>query len=194
MIRLILGSQSPRRKEILEYFSLPFEQASPKFDERSVYFEGDPIAYVLNLSKGKAESLHQHFPKAAILTADTVVYFEGKVYNKPENEEEAFRYLSELAGRWHSVFTGMTLQYDEQIYPYYEETRVAFNPMTAKEIRLYHSKIHWADKAAGYAIQMGGGLIVRKIDGCYYNVMGLPINGVHILLKKIGIELWQYVK
>ncbi len=191
---LILGSQSPRRKEILSFFSLPFQQASSSFDEDLVPFEGDPQAYAQAIAKGKSDDLLRRFPDALILTADTVVYREGKVYNKPKDEEEAFRYLKELVGTWHSVFTAVRLRLNEEEHAITEETRVQFNALSPALIRHYHSRIHWADKAGGYAIQMAGGLIVKKIDGCYYNVMGLPINAVRTLLGKFGIELWAYVK
>lgn len=193
-MHLILGSQSPRRKEILSYFSILFEQKPPPFDENSVLFEGDPIGYVSTLSEQKALSLGGIYPKSAILTADTIVYYQGKIYPKPANAEDAFQVLSELVGNWHSVFTGVSLLYQSNLQTTWEETRVLFNPLSPEEIRHYHSKIHWADKAGGYAIQMAGGLIVRRIEGCYYNVMGLPINSVRQLLKNIGIELWDYVR
>ena len=83
---------------------------------------------------------------------------------------------------------------DDQIWSAFEETRVLFNPMTPEEIRHYHKKLHWSDKAGGYAIQMAGGLAVKKIDGCYYNVMGLPINSVRQLLLQVKIDLWDYLK
>lgn len=192
--RIILGSQSPRRKEILSYFSLPFEQATPPFNEESVPFAGDPAAYVCDISLGKAESLQKQFPEAIIVTADTTVYREGKIYGKPVDEHQAFEFLSELVGQWHSVFTGVTVKTKHDTYSAAEETRVLFNPLTPEQIRHYHKKLHWSDKAGGYAIQMAGGLIVRKIDGCYYNVMGLPINTLKDLLNNIGIELWEYLK
>jgi septum formation protein len=191
---LILGSQSPRRREILSFFSLPFFCTSPVFDEDSVIFSGQPEDYVCALSKGKADSLISSYPHSIILTADTTVCRNGKIYNKPKDEDEAFSALNELAGQWHSVYTGVTLRLGEKEFHQAEETRVLFNSMTPEQIRHYHSKIHWADKAGGYAIQMSGGLIVRKIEGCYYNVLGLPINTVRELLKKVGIELWDYVK
>lgn len=194
MDRLILGSQSPRRKEILKFFNLSFEQVTPDFKEESIHFRRDPIKYVLSLAEGKAQSLKLHYPKDIILTADTIVYRMGKVYNKPKDEQEAYHMLSELVGKWHSVFTGVAILKGEILHSGWEETRVLFNSLTESEIRHYHQKIHWADKAGGYAIQMAGGLIVKKIDGCYYNVMGLPINTVHTLLKRIGIELWDYVQ
>lgn len=194
MVRLILGSSSPRRKEILSFFSLPFEQQSPDFDENSVPFQGDPAKYVCEISDGKAAALSHIYPEAVILTADTTVCFNGKLFQKPSSEQEAFEYLSELVGQWHSVFTGVTVCKSGKIFHQAEETRVLFNQLSPNEIRHYHSKIHWADKAGGYAAQSAGGLIVRKIDGCFYNVVGLPINTVRYLLKQIDIELWDYVQ
>lgn len=199
MTHFILGSQSPRRKEILNYFSLAFEQQSSDFDESTIPFTGDPKKYVATLAHCKSLELANKFPSSIILTADTVVYYNGKVYNKPKDEEEAFSALTELVGQWHSVFTALCI-YDGRdlnnptIYEEVEETRVLLNALTPDEIRHYHSKIHWNDKAAGYAIQTGAGLIVNKIDGCYHNVMGLPINTLRKLLKKSEIELWDFVK
>ncbi len=191
---LILGSSSPRRKEILGFFSLAFTVETSNFDESSILFTGDPTQYVLELAKAKLTSLKDKFRKEPILTADTVVFCNGKVYNKPANAKQAFQALTELQGKWHSVFTGLALSWGNHIYEEFEETRVLFNPLTEDEIRHYNKKIHFADKAGGYAIQMGGGLIVNKIDGCYYNVMGMPVNTLRKLLKHADIELWDYVK
>lgn len=190
---LILGSQSPRRREILSYFSLPFEQVSSSYDEESVPFFGNPEAYVSAISKGKASALLPRFPNDIILTADTIVYKNGKVYGKPLSEAEAINSFSELAGAWHTVYTGVTVQRGGESYEQVEATRVLFNALNLEQIRHYISRIEWADKAGGYAIQMAGGLIVNRIEGCYYNVMGLPINTVHALLKRVGIELWDYI-
>lgn len=191
---LLLGSKSPRRKEILSYFDLVFEQASSDFDEEAYPYMGDPVDYVCQLAQKKSEALLPKFPDQIILTADTVVYHDGKIYGKPKTEEEACRMLQELTGRWHSVFTGVNITKGDQSYQGYEDTRVLFNEMTPAQIRHYHKKSHWADKAGGYAIQMAGGLLVKRIEGCYYNVMGLPINTVRELLLKMGIELWDYLK
>ena len=103
MIKLILGSGSPRRKEILGYFSLPFDQVSSDYDEEALEFEGDPALYASHLALGKAEKLAPRFPEEAILTADTVVFKDGKIFNKPKDEEEAFQILSELTGAWHTI-------------------------------------------------------------------------------------------
>lgn len=191
---LILGSQSPRRKEILSYFSLPFQQVTPNFDEESVPFDGDPVSYVKILSKGKADSLFPAFPDRIIITADTVVYREGKIYGKPQHDEEAFQFLKALAGQWHSVFTGVTVRQGQLEFQDVAETRVLFTPLTDKEIHIYYQSLPYADKAGGYMIQQAGGLIVQRIEGCFYNVMGLPLHSLRLLLLQLGIDLWDYLK
>jgi septum formation protein len=194
MPRLILGSQSPRRKEILGFFSFPFESVTSDFDEDSIIFHGDPEKYVCEIASGKAHNLAAQHPQDIILTADTTVYKDGKIYGKPKDSDDAFRALAELEGSWHSVLTGVTLLHQGRIWTKCEETRVLFNPLTPEEIRMYHQKLHWSDKAGGYAIQMAGGLAVKRIEGCYYNVMGMPINTVRQLLLNVGIDLWNYLK
>ena len=190
---LILGSQSPRRKEILDFFSIPFIQAIPDFDEEAIAFQGDPERYACTLSQGKAESLQKKFPDAIILTADTIVYQDGKVYNKPKNAEDAFNMLSELAGKWHSVYTAVTVRQQSKIYSKAEETKVQFNPLTPKQIGQYIESVECLDKAGSYAIQNKGGIIVRQISGCYFNVKGLPINTVVELLHHFGVEIWEHL-
>lgn len=199
MAHLILGSQSPRRKEILGAFDIPFKQVSPPFDEEAVSFEAppinaDPAVYASTLSRGKALSLAPQYPDLPILTADTIVYLEGKLYEKPKDIDEAFNLLSHLQGRWHSVFTAVTLLKGLREFTEVVETRVLFNPLTPAQIRHYHANMVWADKSGGYAIQAGGGLLVRRIEGCYKNVMGLPINTVRDLLLHVGIDLWEHIK
>lgn len=193
MARLILGSQSPRRREILGYFGIPFEAAAPPYDEEIVPFSGNQIDYVCTLSKGKAASLVPTYPDDVILTADTIVFRDGKIYGKPRDSEEAFQFLSELVGQWHTVYTGVTVRQGNQEFYQAESTRVQFNDLSPDQIRHYISRIPLSDKAGGYAIQGVGGLIVNRIEGCYYNVMGLPINTVHALLKHVHIDLWNYI-
>lgn len=193
-MHLILASQSPRRREILSYFSLPFEQVSTEFDESSVPFTGNPETYVCTLAQEKASVLCAKYPNAAILGADTIVYRHGKIFGKPKNGDESIATLAELSGQWHSVYTGVALCYQGKKYHQAEETRVLFNSLTQQQIYTYHDKLHLYDKAGSYQLQMSGGLIVKKIDGCYYNVIGLPINTVRNLLNQIGLELWNYLQ
>lgn len=194
MQTLILGSSSPRRKEILGAFNLPFKIAKPPFDEENVLFKGDPKAYIKTLADGKAASLQASFPDAYILTADTVVYHGDKIYNKPQDLKEARSFLYDLVGHTHSVFTGVTLLANEQFHHLAEETKVTFNPLTEGQIHTYLDHMEWRDKAGGYAIQAGGGLLVKKVQGCHYNVIGLPINSVRELLLKVNIELWDFLR
>lgn len=193
-MRIILGSQSPRRKEILGYFNLPFETKTSDFPEESVHFDGDPRAYAIRLSQEKGEVLAASDPDAIIITADTVVYRDRKIYDKPKDPEDAFRELSELVGRWHSVFTAVTIKHKNETYSSVEETRVLFNEISPEQIRQYQRSIHCADKAGGYAIQGAGSILVHKIEGCYYNVMGLPVNTLRKLLLCLDIDLWNYLK
>lgn len=191
---IILGSQSPRRKEILGYFSLPFEQANSDFDEEAVPYMAPPQNYAASLSRGKALALTAKFPEQWILTADTIVFCENKVFGKPKTLEEAHSFLQHLQGRWHSVFSAVTVCKGNQEFTEVEETRVLFNELTRDQIQKYHEKTLWNDKSGGYTIQMAGGMIVNKIDGCYYNVTGLPVNTVRKLLLCAGIDLWDYLK
>lgn len=190
---LVLGSQSPRRKEILSTFQIPFTIATSYFDEESVPFSGDPICHALLLSKGKADALYPQFPTSYILTADTVVYREGRMYGKPQNLTQAFQWLTELSGNWHSVFTAVTLRHQNNYYQQCPETRILFNPLSPKQIESYLNAIQWDDKAGGYTIQKAGNLVVNRIEGCYYNVIGLPVNAVRHVLNQVGVELWDYV-
>jgi septum formation protein len=191
---LILGSQSPRRREIMGYFSLPFLCATPPFDEESVIFSGDPQKFAIDISRGKAASLLPLYPDSPILTADTVVYKDGKVYGKPIDEKEALGMLQELSGHWHSVLTGMTLKTSAEEHTICQETRVLFQAANRHQLEQYLRQVAFRDKAGSYAIQTAGGIIAQRIDGCFYNVMGLPLAGLSQLLSKIGIDLWDYLK
>jgi len=192
-MRLILGSQSPRRREILSYFSLPFEQLTSHFAEELVPFEGDPVAYAQTLSKGKATSLAPRYPKATILTADTCVFKDGTMMGKPSDDGEAFEMLSTLNGSWHTVYTAVTAQCGEKEVTTCEETKVLFHQVSVEELRHYHQAFKGTDKAGGYGIQMGGSVIVKRMEGCFYNVMGLPISATCQVLREVGIDLWRFL-
>lgn len=193
-MELILGSTSPRRREILNFFSLPFRQENPEFDESQVLFEGNPISFAKEVATRKAEALVERFPNHVILTADTIVFRMGKLFLKPNDLEEAHAMLKELSGKEHQVFTGVCVAKKTELFSEAEETRVFFHELTDTQIRSYHNHFLPLDKAGGYAIQKGGSLIVKRIEGCYYNIMGLPIHTVRRLLLHLGIDLWDYLK
>jgi septum formation protein len=187
----MLGSQSPRRQEILSFFKRPFTVCSSGFDESTVIFNGSPTTYVETQAKEKAQALAQYSKDAIVLTADTTVSFNSTLFQKPQNQQEAFLFLKELSGQTHEVYTAICLLYQETLLVAAEMTKVTFHPITDIQINQYINKIDTLDKAGGYAIQGPGSLIVSKIDGCYYNVMGLPVNTLCKLLKKVGINLWE---
>lgn len=190
-MQLILGSQSPRRKEILSYFKLKFTQVVSHFDETSILFKQDPIAYVKAITAGKALALKDNFPKAAILTADTIVYFKNQVYGKPNSFQEALTYLKTLQGQTHQVITAVSLHYQSQAFSAVEITDVTMQALSDIQISSYLKTIDYQDKAGSYAIQKTGSLLIKKIAGCYYNVMGLPIQKVEQLLNAIHLSLWD---
>ena len=191
---MILGSKSPRRKEILNFFTVPFTQVPSHFDEDLIEFMGDASVYAKELSISKAKSLLERFPDEVIVTADTVVYYDGKVFNKPKDKQEALLFLSELSGNWHEVITAVCVCRGSKSVCKTESTRILFNDVSQGQIQQYLSHFAFSDKAGGYAIQQGGGIIVSKIEGCYYNVMGLPINTLALLLKEFDIDLWNHLK
>jgi septum formation protein len=193
-MRIILGSQSPRRKEILSYFTLSFEQVPSHFDEDTILFSGDPIQYALELAQKKSDELSKRFSTDMIITADTVVYFNGKIYNKPKDLEEAHRMMRELSGNWHYVYTAVSIRQGNIHLAETEETKIRLHELTPEQIHHYHSHCSPLDKAAGYAIQKSGSIIVDRIEGCYYNVMGFPVNTLRKLLSQVGIDLWRYLK
>lgn len=190
-MQIILGSSSPRRKEILNHFSLPFVQANPKFDESSLPFLGDPQAHALTLAIEKAKSLIPLFPDQPILTADTLVFREGKLFHQPKTASDAFHCLSELVGRWHTVWTAVALAHQGQIHTRTEKTEVLLRPLNAVQIMHYQKQVGAFDKAGGYAIQGAGELIIERIEGSYSCAKGLPIGSLIELFKEIGVDLWS---
>ncbi len=192
--KILLGSQSPRRKEILEFFTLPFTQIHSDFDEDLVVFHGDPKKYAMDVARGKAEALAQLYPDDIILTADTIVYLDGKLFLKPKTMAEAHSMLRELSGKKHKVFTGVCVFSQNKEFIDVEESTVEFCELTDAEIDNYAKVFSPLDKAGGYAIQKSGSLIVKRIEGCYYNIMGLPLQKVRGLLIKAGIDLWDYFR
>lgn len=194
LLPLVLASQSPRRIEIMQCFSLPFEVISHSFDERQVAFEGDPIAYAMQLARSKARDVASRHPTRLVLAADTIVSIDDLVLNKPKDLEDARAMLQRLSGRQHTVITAISLAANETIDTRIESTRVLMQDLTESQICQYLSTQFWNDKAGGYAIQGIGALLVRNVEGCYYNVIGLPVGLLAPMLQRHGICLWNFLK
>lgn len=188
---MILASQSPRRRELLGLFCPEFEVIPAKGEE--ILPDGiSPCEAVKLLSKQKAEEISaRNFPdgniRDTIVAADTVVAIDGEILGKPHSPEHAKEMLRKLSGRKHSVFTGVTLITPSDSVTFAEETLVEFYPLTEQEIEIYTASGEPMDKAGAYGIQGRGALLVKRIEGDYYNVMGLPAGEVYQRLKMLGV-------
>jgi septum formation protein len=190
---IILASESPRRMEILCYFKLPFEKVPHTFDERTVTWGGSAHAYARQLSTEKAKNVAERFPTRAVLAADTIVVIDGELLTKPKDRADAIQMIHRLAGNWHEVITSIALSYNGKTQARSDVTRVLMQPLTDQQIEAYLRLNVWGDKAGGYAIQGAGSILIQRIEGCYYNVIGLPIVPLTSMLADIGIDLWQYI-
>ena len=194
MKKILLGSASSRRAEILRFFSIPFDQVSSPYDESQLSKKLSAKEYAYQAAVNKAKALHEKFPNEIILSADTVVSCKGKIFLKPKSENEAFEMLKVLSGSWHEVYSSVCVHTPTNIFADTELTKILFHSLSDEQIQTYHKNCYFHDKAGGYAIQRGGSIIVKRIEGCYYNIMGLPLNTMRKMLYKAGIDLWEYLK
>jgi septum formation protein len=181
---LILASSSPRRRQLLQDAGFRFTVEPPGADESfPTALPVDEVARYLAVKK--AEFLRSRLRQSQVaLTADTVVILEGKILNKPEGPAEAVAMLTQLAGRTHKVMTGVCLISAEQEVSFDDSTLVTFAPLSRKEIDFYVEQYTPFDKAGAYGAQDWIGLVgVERIEGSYFNVMGLPIHKVYQHLK-----------
>ena len=187
---IILASQSPRRRELLGQMGLKgFKILSPEVDE---HVEGnpDPASLVEQLSLRKASAVAQRADEDdLIIAADTVVVLDGAVLGKPADEREAFAMLSALSGNRHYVYTGVTVLRGGQTLTAHECTTVTFREVEPHEISAYIATGEPMDKAGAYGIQGLGALLIRRIEGDYYNVMGLPVYRLGRMLAELGLDL-----
>lgn len=174
--KILLASNSPRRRELLKLITADFECAAADVDESLP--EGiSPEDAVIYLSKRKAQAFVPS--EKIIIGADTVVSLNDKIMGKPENDAQAFEMLSDLSGKVHGVFTGVTVIAGENVRSFWEKTEVEFYPLSQQEIRSYIHTGECSDKAGAYGIQGKGALLVKKINGDYYNVVGLPVSRLY---------------
>ncbi len=182
--KIILASKSPRRQQLLQGLELDFETRTKDVDES---FPDDLKAQEipLYLSKIKADAfLPELAENEVLITADTVVWINDHVLNKPENREEAIAMISELSGQEHSVYTGVSITSKDKQVSFYDHTLVTFSEMTLEEIVHYVDVYKPYDKAGAYGAQDWIGLTaIRSLKGSYFNVMGLPVDLVYQELK-----------
>ncbi|HWR00340.1 MAG TPA: Maf family protein [Chlorobaculum sp.] len=188
-LRLILASRSPRRRELLALTGIPFETASVDIDETfnpKLSVEEN----VTEISRQKADAVRNSLllpvGQAVVLGSDTTVILDGAPLGKPVDAEHAFRMLSGLQGRTHEVLTGFCVLHGNEAIPGHARTIVEFEPIPDAEISRYIELMKPFDKAGSYGIQDPMlACFVKRIDGCYYNVVGLPLSRVYAALKPL---------
>jgi septum formation protein len=190
--KIILASQSPRRRYLLERAGLKFSVIPSTIDETTLP-SGDPALLVRSLAEAKASDLAERFPESWVIAADTIVVVEGRVLGKPGSETEARDMLTRLSGRIHQVLTGYCLRCRRRgrLIAEVVSTDVLFKVLTAIEINWYVRTGEPFDKAGAYAIQGIGTFLVKRINGSYTNVVGLPVCEVIEHLIREGVVGWD---
>ena len=186
--RLILASNSPRRKHLLEQAGLTFVVVPSAVDETNITAES-PEEHVRLLAHAKSEAVARRYPDAHVIGADTIVVTEKMILGKPDSKFEASEMLKRLSGKTHMVLTGFAIQCKRHRFLHMEtiQTQVRFKSLTDDEIEWYLETGEPFDKAGAYAIQGQGAFMVQSIAGSYTNVVGLPISEVIHRLSRIGI-------
>lgn len=188
MKKIILASQSPWRKIILEKLGIPFDVVVSNFDE-DMTLDMPPHQLAVALARGKAETVAKQHPDALIIAADTFVIFENELLGKPGTPERAIEMLTKLAGKWHEIITGFVIL-DGETGKEIEQlvsTRVHLREAEPNEITAYVATGEPLNVAGGYAIQGRAGALVDRIEGDYWNIVGLPMSALVVALKKTGV-------
>lgn len=181
---IILASASPRRKEIFKMIGIKALQMPAHIDENN--FSNNPRKLVTTHAINKALAIRKIVANDYLIVgSDTVVYQDSDILEKPDNKLQAAEFLTRLSGTFHYVYTGVAVSYKNQIYSGYEKTKVTFRKLTAHEIEEYINTKEPMDKAGAYGIQGLGSQFVKKISGCYFNVMGFPVYRFYKLLEEI---------
>jgi septum formation protein len=193
MDAIILASSSPRRRELLSLAGIPFRVLPGEVDERNAAFDGTPAEKAEGLARLKACTVAEKVKKGLVLGADTIVVCNGTIFGKPVDGDDARRMLESLNGREHSVITGVALvdAKSGHIRTGHEVTKVRFSRLSAKEIDAYIGTGEYTDKAGAYAVQGKGAFFVEGIDGCYSNVVGLPLKKLYNMLREFGVSVWD---
>ena len=184
---IYLASKSPRRKKLLSQLNIKFKTINVHFDEKINKGE-DPIFSVKRLSIEKLNTALLKVKRGIIISADTIVVINKEVLGKPKDKADAKRMLKKLSGKTHTVYTGFSIYNSEKnkFFTDYEKTNVTFRKLNEREIIDYVSGGSPLDKAGAYGIQDDlGAVFISKINGCYYNVMGLPLTKVYLGLLRI---------
>ena len=188
-MKFVLASNSPRRHQLLSMFNLNLIVTSHSFDENSIKKEVNPEEYCKLISEGKVKSICHDYSDITVLSADTIVVIDDRILEKPTNKNNAMKMLKLLSGRQHQVITGVTIlnDYYNINFSFTEKTLVTFNKLIENDIVYYLDKYKPYDKSGAYGIQDFSAIFVKSIDGCFFNVMGLPLSTLFYYLKKFDL-------
>jgi septum formation protein len=186
-VRVILASQSPRRRELLTLVGIAHEVRPADIDE-SVMPGEEPVPHCERLARAKAHVLAERHPEAVVIAADTIVVLDGEILGKPVDQADARAIIARLSGRTHTVFTAMAVARDGRTESAVEEVQVTFRPLSTEEIAEYVATREPMDKAGAYGIQGFGATIVERIEGDYFSVMGLGLRRLVALLERVGLR------
>jgi len=190
-MKVILASASPRRKELLQLIGLAPEVIVPDIEEAVMPGEAiDAFLQRVAIAKG-IEVYKKRFFHSLIVSADTVVFLDDQLMGKPAGRDDASSMLGRLSGRWHDVLTGLALMHEGTTSFAISRTRVRFKELDAGEIAHYLDHEEYMDKAGAYAIQGRAAVFVERIEGCFFNVMGFPLNLFYRLLGERGLNLYD---
>jgi septum formation protein len=184
MAQIILASQSPRRKQLLEWAEVEFEIIVEPTDES---YPSNLLAQdvAVHIAKQKAEAVKHKLANKIIIAADTIVFLNNEIIGKPKDREDAINILTKLSGNLHQVITGVVIVKDQHEISFADITEVEFHQLTKSQIEFYIDKYKPYDKAGAYAIQEWIGVVgIKSINGDFYNVMGLPVSRV---IQALGI-------
>lgn len=184
--RIILASQSPRRRELLSLVGIPHEVRPADLDERVLPGE-TPAAHAERLARAKAEAVAKREPEAVVIGADTIVVLDGDILGKPRDVSDAASMLHRLAGRTHTVLTAVAVSRGGRTVSGVESVEVTFRPLTPEQITAYIATGEPMDKAGAYGIQGYGAVIVEHVHGDYFAVMGLALGRLVGLLEQVGV-------
>ncbi|TFG81039.1 MAG: septum formation protein Maf [Chrysiogenales bacterium] len=189
-MKVVLASASPRRKELLQLIGLNPEIIPPDINEVVRPAEAiDAFLERVTISKGIEVYKKKHFSHL-LISADTVVLLNDSLIGKPADRDDAFRMLNQLSGQRHEVLTGLALMYQGDTRFAISRTHVYFKPLQEREINFYLDHENFMDKAGAYAIQGRAAIFVERIDGCFFNVMGFPLNLFYRMLGERELDLY----
>ena len=191
--KIILASTSPRRHGLAQEMGLEFEIIPSKYEE-DMSLKLPPAKLAMTLAYGKALDVAKRYKRGIVIGIDTFVVFKGKLLGKPKSKKEAFRMLKRFSGKWQSIYSGVALIDCEskKTIKDYEVSKIKFARMNDFEIKKYIETGDPMDKAGAFGIQGLAAIFLEKVDGCYTNVIGLPVRNLYKNLKKMGVNIFEY--